>query len=162
MTASWEEINKNQDSATSFKNVRTKFDAWAKTLDTATLAKIRNRMGASVDEYIRRALPVMTTKWFRYFISFDPQPYLQKLQCKVLALNGSKDVQMIAATNLPGIRASLQKSHSPKYDVIELPGLNHLFQTCIRCRPAEYEDLEETFSPTASAVMDDWLLKNVQ
>jgi uncharacterized protein len=104
----------------------------------------------------------MTDKWFRYFISFDPRPYLQKVQCKVLALNGSKDVQVIATTNLAGIKASLQKSHSSKYDVIELPGLNHLFQTCIRCSPAEYGDLEETFSPTALAIIDDWLLKNVQ
>jgi hypothetical protein len=84
------------------------------------------------------------------------------VQCKVLALNGSKDVQVIATTNLAGIKASLQKSRSPKYDVIELPGLNHLFQTCIRCSPAEYGDLEETFSPTALAIIDDWLLKNVQ
>jgi hypothetical protein len=80
----------------------------------------------------------------------------------VLALNGSKDVQVIAASNLPGIRASLQKSHSRKYEVIELPGLNHLFQTCIKCSPSEYQDLEETFSPTALATMDDWLSKNVQ
>jgi len=158
----WEELNKNQDSATMVKNVRARVDAWAKTLDTATLARIRSRTTASVDEQITQNIAVMTAKWFRYFIRFDPQPYLQKLHCKVLALNGSKDVQVIAGTNLAGIRASLQKSRSPKYDVIELPGLNHLFQTCIRCSPAEYGDLEETFSPTALAIMDDWLLKNVR
>jgi pimeloyl-ACP methyl ester carboxylesterase len=158
----WEEINKNEDTASTFKNIRTRADAWAKTLDTATLSKIRNRLAVPIDDYIRKAMTAMTGKWFRYFISFNPQPYLQKLQCKVLALNGSRDVQIIAATNLAGIRASLQKSHSPKYDVIELPGLNHLFQTCTRCSPDEYGDLEETFSPTALAIMDDWLLKNVR
>ena len=157
----FEEINKNQDTATTFKNIRTRVDAWAKTLDTATLAKIRSRLTGSVDDQIRQNMAAMTTKWFRYFISFDPQPYLQKLHCKVLALNGSKDVQVIASSNLAGIRASLQKSHSPEYDVIELPGLNHLFQTCIKCSPSEYGDLEETFSPTALEIMDDWLLKNV-
>ena len=158
----WEEINKNQDTASTFKNIRTRAGAWAKTLDTATLAKIRSKSTASIDEQIRQAMGLMGGVWFRYFIAFDPQPYLEKLHCKVLALNGSKDVQIIASSNLAGIKASLQKSHSPEYDVIELPGLNHLFQTCIKCNPSEYGDLEETFSPTALETMDDWLLKNVQ
>jgi pimeloyl-ACP methyl ester carboxylesterase len=158
----WEEIIKNQDSTIIFKNIRTRVDAWAKTLDTAVLAKIRKRMDVSLDDKIRQIMAAMTGKWFRYFISFNPKPYLQKLHCKVLALNGSKDIQVIAATNLEGIRTSLQKSHSPKYDVIQLPGLNHLFQTCTLCNLAEYGDLEETFSPKALAIMNDWLGKNVQ
>ncbi|MEP6628104.1 MAG: alpha/beta fold hydrolase [Ginsengibacter sp.] len=158
----WEELNKNEDTATTNKNIRTRAADWAKTLDTATLAKIRTRIALPVDDYLRKATAAASGKWFRYFISFNPQPYLQKLQCKVLALGGSKDVQVIAQTNLPGITAALQKSHSSRYDVIELPGLNHLFQTCTKCSPAEYGDLEETFSPTALAVMDDWLLENVR
>ena len=76
-------------------------------------------------------MTALNSKWYKYFISFNPQPYLEKLDCKVLALNGSKDVQVIAVTNLKGIKQSLQKSKSTKYDVIEIPGLNHLFQTCV-------------------------------
>jgi pimeloyl-ACP methyl ester carboxylesterase len=157
-----DEVNKNLDSATTFKNIRERVDAWAKTIDTVTMAKIRKMNIASEDELIRQTLKTMSSKWFRYFIAFDPQPHLQKLHCKVLALNGSKDIQVIAATNLQGIRASLQKSRSPEYDVIELPGLNHLFQTCVKCSPAEYGELEETFSPKALETMDQWLLKNVK
>jgi pimeloyl-ACP methyl ester carboxylesterase len=158
----WEELNKNEDTATTYKNIKTKFAAYSKTLDTAILNKIRNRTSAFEGDYIRQTMFVMKGNWFRYFISYDPGPNLRLLNCKVLALNGSKDVQVVAATNLAGIRTALQKSRSPEYDVIELPGLNHLFQTCTRCSPAEYGDLEESFSPTALAVMDDWLLKNVQ
>jgi len=158
-----EEFKKNQDTAVLFKNARARVDAWIKTMDTsATSVKGRNIMDTAVDDDIRKVLAAMNTKWFRYFISLDPQLYLQKLHCKVLALNGSRDIQVIAASNLAGIRAALQKSHSPKYDVIELPGLNHLFQTCIKCSMVEYMDLEETFSPGALETMDDWLLKNVQ
>jgi len=157
-----EEVNKKQDTATLFKNARARFDDWAKTLDTTETSKIENRMGDSAEYYIRRAMPLMTSKWLRYFITIDPQPYLQKLQCKVLALNGSRDILVIAEPNLAGIRASLQKSHSPEYDVIELPGLNHLFQTCIRCNMEEFGDLEVTISPKTLEIMDDWLLKNVQ
>jgi pimeloyl-ACP methyl ester carboxylesterase len=158
----WEEGNKNLDTATTAKNIRMRAEAWATTVDTATLAKIRSRNTASIDEQIRQAISSMSGRWFSFFIAFDPQPYLQKLDCKVLALNGSKDVQVIAASNLAGIRASLQKSRSPKYDAIELPGLNHLFQTCIKCSPSEYGELEETFSTGALEIMDGWLLKNVR
>ena len=158
----WDEVKKNQDTATTFQNIRMRIGAWAKTVDTATLAKIRSRNTIPIDEQIRQAMDAMGTVWYRYFMAFNPQPYLQKLHCKVLALNGSKDVQVIASSNLAGIRAALQKSDSRQYDVIELPGLNHLFQTCTRCSPSEYEDLEETFSPKAIGIMNDWLLKNVQ
>ena len=159
-----EEVSKSPDTAAIFKNARARVDAWVKTLGdtTASLAKIKNTTGASPDEDIRKAITLMNTKWTRYFSTFDPQPYLQKLQCKVLALNGSRDILVIAAPNLAGIRASLQKSHSPEYEVIELPGLNHLFQSCIRCSQAEFSELEETISPKALEIIDDWLLKNVQ
>lgn len=157
-----DEINKNQDSATTLRVIREKIAAMSKTIDTATMAKIRRRSGVSRDEMILQTFSTMSGKWFRYFLAFDPQPYLQKLHCKVLALNGSKDVQVVAASNLAGIRSALQKSSSPEYDVIELPGLNHLFQTCIKCSPSEYGELEETFSPKALETMDEWLLKNVR
>ena len=156
-----EEINRHLDSVVTFRNVRNRADSFARTFDTATLGAIRRRTAMTMDDYIVKAINGMNGKWFRYFISFNPEHYLRKVDCKVLALNGSKDVQMIAANNLAGIKASLQKSGSSKYDVIELPGLNHLFQTCVKCNPAEYEELEETFSSTALAVLDDWLLKNV-
>ncbi len=107
-------------------------------------------------------MTALNGRWYKYFISFNPQPYLEKLNCKVLALNGSKDVQVIAAPNLKGIRQSLQKSKSPKYDVTEIPGLNHLFQSCTVCNPAEYDDLEESFSPVALEMMGNWLKENVQ
>ena len=42
------------------------------------------------------------------------------------------------------------------------PGLNHLFQTCVICNPAEYNDLEESFSPVALEMMGSWLKENVQ
>ena len=156
----WDEAAKNEDSATTIRYIRIKIDSWSKTLDTAMLAKFKSQDTAAINNQITQALTALNSRWYRYFISFNPQPYLEKLDCKVLALNGSKDVQVIAASNLKGIKQSLQKSKSPKYDVIEIPGLNHLFQSCIRCNPSEYNDLEESFSPVALEMMGNWLQKN--
>ena len=158
----WEEAVKNEDSVTTIHHIRTKIESWSKTLDTATLAKYKSQDTSSINRQVIQAMTALNTKWYKYFISFNPQPYLEKLDCKVLALNGSKDVQVIAATNLKGIKQSLQKSKSPEYDVIEIPGLNHLFQTCIVCNPAEYIVLEESFSPRALDTMENWLRENVQ
>ncbi len=100
--------------------------------------------------------------WWRYFIGEEPGKYLEKLNCKVLALNGDKDIQVISASNLAGMKQSLAKSKSPKYDMIEMKGLNHLFQKCKTCTVAEYAQLEETFSPEALSLIGEWLDKNVK
>jgi pimeloyl-ACP methyl ester carboxylesterase len=162
MRTIWEELNKGQDSATTVSNIIMKFGAWSKTLDSATWRKISARDTTPLSDQINDAIAQLSSKWFKYFITFDPQPYLKKLSCKVLALNGSKDLQVIATSNLNGIRSSLRKSKSPKYDVIEIQGLNHLFQTCIKCNIAEYSELEESFSPKALEIMSVWLKNNVQ
>jgi pimeloyl-ACP methyl ester carboxylesterase len=158
----WEEAMKNEDSATTIKNIRMKIINWSKTLDTAALAKIKGKDTSSINNQIAQAMAALNSKWYKYFIAFNPQPYLEKLDCKVLALNGSKDVQVIATPNLNGIKASLKKSKSPEYETTEIPGLNHLFQTCIKCSPSEYNDLEESFSPKALDIMGNWLQKNIQ
>ena len=44
------------------------------------------------------------------------------------------------------------------FDVRELPDLNHYFQHAYSGSPAEYEAIEETFSPGAMLVMSDWIL----
>jgi alpha/beta superfamily hydrolase len=157
----WEEVLKNQDSVHTVQNIRNKLRAWINTLDSGTRATIKPKDTSLVNQQISQAVVALKSPWYQYFIAFNPQPFLQKLTCKVLALNGSKDVQVIASPNLAGIESALKKSKSPGYDTIQLAGLNHLFQTCVRCSPSEYSELEETFSPRALQVMGEWLQKNV-
>ena len=115
-----------------------------------------------VSEMVKEFTGLYDAPWWRFFIAQEPKQYLEKLNCKVLALNGEKDIQVISESNLAGIRAALAKSKSPKYDVQEMKGLNHLFQKCNSCTIQEYGTLTETFSPEALAVIGDWLDKNVK
>ena len=55
------------------------------------------------------------------------------------------------------MKAALKKSKSKNYEVKELPGLNHLFQTCTACNTGEYGELEETLSPLALNSISEWL-----
>lgn len=150
------------DTAQARQEARTAFEKWK----ASTTNDIVNELGFKSDKerdiFINSIVNEFNGKWFRYFLAFDPAPYLQKLNCKVLALNGSRDIQVIAASNLAGIRKALQKSPSKSYEIKELPGLNHLFQTCNKCTVQEYGEIEETFSPAALQAMTAWFEKNVK
>ncbi len=95
------------------------------------------------------------------FILFNPAEALRKVKVPVLAMNGSRDVQVPALQNLPRIVAELTAGGNPDVTAIEVPGLNHLFQHCKTCAPNEYGTLEETFSPGALEIMTDWLTRHV-
>jgi hypothetical protein len=43
--------------------------------------------------------------------------------------------------------------------IVEIPGLNRLFETRQRCTASEYGTLAETFSPNALEGMGDWLAR---
>ncbi|MDR0962529.1 MAG: alpha/beta hydrolase [Mediterranea sp.] len=97
------------------------------------------------------------TPWMFYFLKCDPVPYLEKTRCPVLALNGDKDLQVIATQNLPAIREALLKGGNQRVTTHLLPGLNHLFQECTTGMPQEYQTIEQTFSPKALQVIVNWL-----
>jgi len=104
-------------------------------------------------------VPGLDSPWYRAMLKTDPAPYLQALRCPVLALIGSKDVQVPPAANLPLLKADL--AHDPHATVEELPGLNHLFQTATTGLPTEYAQIQETIAPAALTTMDHWLAHTV-
>lgn len=93
--------------------------------------------------------------WFQYFMKYDPVPNWTRISVPVLALNGSLDLQVPAQENLAAIRAAL--AGNPDVTVVELEGLNHLFQTARTGAIGEYRDIEETFSPRALELMASWI-----
>jgi alpha-beta hydrolase superfamily lysophospholipase len=107
---------------------------------------------------LKATFGAQTYTWFRYFIITDPAIFWKKVKCPVLALNGEKDLQVAADENLPAIEKALKSSGNNSVKTIQLPGLNHLFQHCKTGLPSEYSEIEETFSPEALKIIDDWIL----
>jgi len=101
----------------------------------------------------------LTSPWFRCFLTLDPQDYLTKVKCPLLAINGSLDLQVPPRENLPAIEKAMIFGGNVNYIVEELPGLNHLFQHTTTGNPAEYSKIEETISPDALEVMGKWIQK---
>lgn len=102
---------------------------------------------------------VMMTPWYRYFISYDPRPALMKVKVPVLAINGERDLQVPAKENLSALAQALKTGGNKDATAVELPGLNHLFQTSQSGLPTEYVQIEETISPAALQMIADWILK---
>jgi pimeloyl-ACP methyl ester carboxylesterase len=98
--------------------------------------------------------------WIRWWLRHDPRPVLARLRCPVLAIDGSKDLQVVADQNLPEIRKALKDD--PDATVLELPGLNHLFQTADTGAVAEYAKISETISPLALTTIGDWVVAHVK
>lgn len=126
-----------------------------------TLREISRATGVTKPEEIEPQINALaqayTSPWFRYFLKFDPQPYIRELNIPVLAMNGSLDIQVSAQQNLDGIRAALGESEHDDYQVVELKNLNHLFQTAETGAVSEYGVIEETIAPKALNLMSRWL-----
>lgn len=99
----------------------------------------------------------LTSPWYRTFLFTDPAIYWKKVRCPVLALNGDKDLQVAADANLPAIRKAVTSGGNSHVTTIKVPGLNHIFQHCKTGLPAEYGEIEETFSPEVLKTMADWI-----
>lgn len=99
------------------------------------------------------------SRWMRDLLDYDPRPTLAKVRRPILALNGSKDLQVPPEQNLPAIRQATRAN--PDVAVVELPDLNHLFQTAKTGGVGEYADIEETVAPIALDAMSDWIRRHV-
>jgi len=122
----------------------------------------RNAHGADPGAVLESQLKSVLVPEIRSFAFYDPAEALRKLKVPVLALNGSRDLQVPPSQNLPAVRAALTAAGNKDFLIMELPGLNHLFQTCQKCTVAEYGTLEETFSPKALEIMGEWLARHTR
>lgn len=109
--------------------------------------------------FVSQQVKTVSNPWIRYFLKFDPSVYLTKLKIPVLAINGSKDIQVLAKENLEGWKTSLQTAGNKKFEIKEFEGLNHLFQEAKTGAVAEYGQIEQTISPKVLDFMTKWILK---
>ncbi len=126
----------------------------AKTKATAMAAELVAG-GQMTQAQSQAAIATVTTPWFYEFIRSDPRPVLEKVKAPVLAINGALDTQVPPQEDLAAIKAALK--NNTDVTIMELPGLNHLFQTAQTGAPSEYVGIEETMSPVALKTITNWV-----
>lgn len=95
------------------------------------------------------------TPYLSKLLTLDVRPLLADIRCPVLALNGTKDIQVDYESNLDALRIGLKASHAHHIEAIE--GANHLLQNCRTGAVTEYRTIEETISPKVLETVIAWL-----
>ena len=93
--------------------------------------------------------------YMRHFLTLDMRPLLGKITCPVLALNGTKDIQVEHKSNLSALRDGLYPDEKNRIESVE--GVNHLFQHCNTGAVTEYREIEETISPVVLEAIIQWI-----
>lgn len=91
---------------------------------------------------LKQSQGTMRTPWFNKFLTIDPSASLKTMRCPALAINGDKDMQVDAHTNIAVINR-----YAPHAETRIMPGLNHLLQHAGTGEVDEYEKIRETISP---------------
>ena len=130
-------------------------------------AKIRSEaptsekaMAEGVASAIEGQASFFLSPWFRFYFSYDPRTALTKVECPVLAIYGSRDIQVPAKENLEAVRRALDSGGNKDYTALTLQNLNHLFQTSTTGAINEYDQIDETVSLIALDTVSDWILKH--
>lgn len=105
--------------------------------------------GMTKEKFVSLQVDQIVRPWIKYFLKHDPALVLEQVKCPVLAINGEKDLQVPSKENLTAIENALKNAGNNQVTIKELPGLNHMFQSCETGLPKEYETIQETFSPRA-------------
>lgn len=108
---------------------------------------------------ITNSLGGSSYNWMRYFINSDPAIILKSVTCPVLAINGSKDCQVLAVKNINAIKQILSENSGNDVTAVIFPGLNHLFQPANTGLVNEYGEIETTMSPEVLKTIADWIME---
>lgn len=105
------------------------------------------------------AIGMMASKFSRDMYHYDPAPVFANIGAPVLSLIGSLDVHVSAKQNSEGLRRMLAARADAT--IVELPGVNHVFQRAKTGAIREYALIDESFEPDALDQIADWILKRV-
>lgn len=99
----------------------------------------------------------MSMPWYLSFVRFKPAPFLREVTCPVLAINGTKDLQVPSKENLQAIERHLKNGGNDNITTKEFTDLNHLFQEAETGLPSEYGSIEQTISPEVLEYVTNWI-----
>ena len=89
----------------------------------------------------------VNTPWFKYFINYEPAKDLAKIKCRIIALFGEKDTQVVPEMNSKELENVMSEAHNNNYIIKIFPMANHLYQSAETGLVSEYSNLKKEFVP---------------
>ena len=131
----------------------------AEAFDVRVHGGLMPKPGPNLPEALKQnfqaVLMQIQSPYMKEFLALDMRPLLGSIACPVLALNGTKDMQVECETNLGALRSGLPATPANRIEAVE--GVNHMFQHCTTGMVQEYRQIEETFAPEALEIIIQWL-----
>ena len=137
------------------KALETVFDASTSGMPTPSASQFE--LPAALSQNLTAVIRQLNMPYLKHFVTLDVRPLLGIISCPVLALNGTKDIQVEAESNLGALRSGLPDNPCNKFETVE--GVNHMFQHCQTGMTTEYRDIEETFAPEVLETLVEWFSK---
>ncbi len=107
------------------------------------------------DPFVEDAVRQAQLPWLKWYLAHDSASVLSRLDMPILAINGSRDVQVLAEHELPAIEQAA--SANPDLTTRSYEGLNHLFQPAETGSISEYEQIEITLDQGVLSDMSNWI-----
>ncbi len=118
-------------------------------------------LDAWVQQMVDVQMAAVQSGWMKFFLGYDPAPALEKMKQPVLAVLGEYDLQVPAESNRQAIEAALARGNED-YEIVVIPGANHLFQLAETGSPSEYAALAPEFAPGFLGTVSDWILEHTR
>jgi pimeloyl-ACP methyl ester carboxylesterase len=143
--------------------IRNTYLNWKKEQPDSTIKALIHGSDEAVIKSFTAGFSDFKRHWWNFFLTYDLEKDIRKLQIPVFALNGEKDEQVDPKANLAALKSILTKNGNRHFKTYEVPGVNHLFQHCKNCGSVEeYLALEETFDSATLHMIGDWIKEQVK
>lgn len=148
------------DTTTAMRRATEIFTEWEEKQSNRT---VRVTTGVTDKTGMQRFIAQMVDRWSmpwgKYFMNLHPGEYYKGLEGRVLAVYGEKDLQVDPVINAKLMQTFLAHRQPSEAQIETIPGVNHLFQHCLKCAISEYATIEETLSPQLLLLIEQWLQK---
>lgn len=128
-------------------------------LQAALYNEVMSKLGAQgnlkqVQDAVNKQVSAMVSPWYRSMVKYDPADDISKVRVPWLALNGSKDMQVLPQN----LQTFKELNSDVRIRLME--GHNHLFQKCKTGMMQEYATIPEDISEETLRVILDFLDSN--
>jgi hypothetical protein len=104
-------------------------------------------------------IEVFNSPWIRFLLHYNAPATLQKITAPTAIINGEFDFIVAKKITVPVFEKNLIHC---SYQVIEIPKVNHWFETCKTGSIVEYGKTKETISPAFLEIVGTIVQDNIQ
>ncbi|MBZ0278277.1 MAG: alpha/beta hydrolase [Anaerolineae bacterium] len=106
-------------------------------------------------------LATYQSPWYQEFAYHNPADDWAQITIPVLGIFGEFDIQVNPDQNAPAMQSALESAQNPDFQIVTIPGMNHLLQQTTRLSLEDYGTLEPALHPDLMPTIIDWLMAHV-